>query len=388
MSMTAASILTARKQPAAVRTEPLYLDIYPLLARHLTGIGRFVARLVESLARLAPLRLITTIGGKQARSMNLSGLLLCGQEIRVGGDVLSSADGDVAGWARRLCRQPRYSHDERQARNSPGIFTSLRPQERHFRRELGILYDFTPLLLPWTHTPGTRRQYEDFFADHTQRFDKALAISEATRFDAGWLCALPQDDVVVGYPGPSLCVHGHANAKPVARSEQMLLVVSTREPRKNAQFLVDWFLHTHVLQPDAELYWVGPSGWLWDICPRPAGRRSRGRVIRFLGMVPDRRLCELYQQAACTVYPSLYEGFGFPVLDSLRHGAPVLCSLNSSLQEFAGPGVFYFDPCVPDSLDDAYRDMTAALPVAIDRSALDRRFSWDNLAQTVISLCA
>jgi len=392
MLTSAASIMAAHTRPLPVRTEPLYLDICPLLGRHLTGIGRFVARLVEALARLTPLRLVTTIGGKHARSVNLSGALLCGQEILVSGEDLTAADGDVAGWARQLCRRQRYRHDERRAKHSPGIFTALRPRERHFRRELGILYDFTPLVLPWTHTPDTRREYGAFFAKHAQLFDKTLAISSATKADAGWLCALAADDVVVGYPGPSLCVHTHAHPNSVQRSDQMILVVSTLEPRKNAKFLVDWFARTDVLAPDAELCWVGPSGWLCDrgLASRRVypGGTLRRRTIRFLGMVPDRRLCELYQHATFTIYPSLYEGFGFPVLDALRHGAPVLCSLNSSLQEFAGPGVFYFDSYDPGSLDNAYREMMDSRPLLIDRQALDKRFSWDALARTVIDLCA
>jgi glycosyltransferase involved in cell wall biosynthesis len=388
MLMSAGLMMAAESKALPPRAEPLYLDICPLLGKHLTGIGRFVARLVEGLARLTPLRLITTIGGKHARSVNLSGALLCGQEIHITGADLPAADGDVGGWARQLCRRPRHRHDERQARRSTGVFTALRPRERHFRRELGIFYDFTPLVLPWTHTPHTCREYGAFFANHAKLFDKAVAISAATKADAGWLSALPCNDVVVGYPGPSLCVHKHAHPQPVARSEGMILVVSTLEPRKNAGFLVDWFLNTQTLAPDAELCWVGPNGWLSDRRTRPARGRNQRRVVRFLGMVPDQTLCKLYQQAACTVYPSLYEGFGFPVLDALRHGAPVLCSFNSSLQEFAGPGVFYFDACHPDSLDDAFREMQGAAPLAIDREALDERFSWDRLARTVLDLCA
>jgi glycosyltransferase involved in cell wall biosynthesis len=117
-------------------------------------------------------------------------------------------------------------------------------------------------------------------------------------------------------------------------------------------------------------------------------RRSNGREIRFLGMISDRRLCEAYRQATFTIYPSLYEGFGFPVLDSLWHGTPVLSGYNSSLAEFAGPGVFFFDACDPASLDAACAELQAAQPFAIDREALRQQFSWDALARQVHELCA
>ena len=71
-------------------------------------------------------------------------------------------------------------------------------------------------------------------------------------------------------------------------------------------------------------------------------------------MVPDAALCRLYRRAGRTIYPSLYEGFGFPVLDSLRHGTPVLTSQNSSLREFTVPGVTFFDPCDAATLDAAW----------------------------------
>jgi hypothetical protein len=76
------------------------------------------------------------------------------------------------------------------------------------------------------------------------------------------------------------------------------------------------------------------------------------------------------------------------VLDSLLHGTPVLSSFHSSLQEFAGPGVFYFDPYDAASLDAACRALLTSPPQAIDHADLRRRFSWDALAQTVLSLCA
>src|SRR5262249_12534760 len=141
-----------------------------------------------------------------------------------------------------------------------------------------------------------------------------------------------------------------------------ILVVSTLEPRKNAQFLLDWYLNTDVLDEDAELLWVGPRGWLSRSGTELKGSHTRSERIRFLGTVPDSRLCELYRQAAFTIYPSLYEGFGFPVLDSLMHGTPVLCGRNSSLQEFSGSSVIYFDPCDPASLDIAYRELRERQP--------------------------
>jgi glycosyltransferase involved in cell wall biosynthesis len=72
----------------------------------------------------------------------------------------------------------------------------------------------------------------------------------------------------------------------------------------------------------------------------------------------------------------------------LRHGTPVVSSFNSSLQEFAGPGVFYFDACDEASLDAACREVLAAPPGGIDPAQLDARYSWDALARKIVALCA
>ena len=366
---------------------PLYIEISPLLATPLAGIGRFVARLIENLASRTSMRLVNLAGVELSASLKLSSALPYGREIRVTDNDLPPVGADLDLWVRRLLRRDRYNLDSHSARHCPGVFTMLRPSERYFRREVCILYDFTPVILPWAHVPEIRNEFGRFFAETSSLCDKAVAISEATKGDAAWLCAIPTDDVSVSYPGPSLCVQSHAFARSVERSSELILVVSTIEPRKNSHFLLDWFLTTDVLLPGTQLWWVGPEGWLSDSPNQARTLQSRGRRARFLGMVSDQRLCELYRRAAFTIYPSLYEGFGFPVLDSLLHGAPVVCSFNSSLQEFAGDGVFYFDACDANSLDAACSELFGRLPLNIDRTDLRDHFSWDRLALNVMSLC-
>lgn len=357
--------------------EPVYVDYGPLREQHLTGIGRFTARLVEALVRRRPVCLFSPEGWG---------------DLPLTSDDVPEADDDLARWARRLLRRPRQRHDGDLARHSPAVYTALRPVERHFRRELGILYDFTTLLLPWAHAELTRTHFGNFFGQAATTCDQLLAISHTTKHDASWLCALPNEHVVVGYPGPSLCVHKHACPKTVKRRGDVILVVSTLEPRKNGPFLLDWFCATEALPPEIELWWVGPKGWWasrdWLADVGRKRRRKNGRKLRLLGVVSDRRLCKLYKQAAFTIYPSLYEGFGFPVLDSLLHGAPVACSYNSSLKEFEEQGVFFFDPGDPATVDEACRELLAARPVSIDVAALRERYSWDALAGTVLRMCA
>jgi glycosyltransferase involved in cell wall biosynthesis len=188
-----------------------------------------------------------------------------------------------------------------------------------------------------------------------------------------------------------MCVHRHASNKSVERRQDKFLVVSALEPRKNPELLIEWFQRTSQLDGNAELWWVGPKAW-WTsqrFLRRYSARRGNGtRTVKLLGMVSEAELCDLYRQAEAVIYPSSYEGFGFPVLDSLMHATPVLASFNSSLTEFEMPGVYYFDPFDPASLDDALTNLRSSPRICINRDRLREQFSWDQLATTVIGLCA
>src|SRR5207245_7277189 len=95
----------------------------------------------------------------------------------------------------------------------------------------------------------------------------------------------------------------------VRRRQNLIVVVSTLEPRKNARFLADWFLNTSALPADMELCWVGPQGWLTHMA-RPGQHTVGRRRIRFVGSVSDAVLCRLYQEAPSTLSPSLSHRVG------------------------------------------------------------------------------
>lgn len=350
----------------------VFVDVNPLASRKLTGIGRYTARLALSLKQQA---------GVAVR------FAAHDQEILPPPALSWNHDQDLGRWARRLWRSRRASLSETGIpADSLAIYGCHRPAARRFPFEVSLLYDFTTLLVPWTHAEKARAQFARFFARDLLASDAVVAISEATRFDARWLCDVAPERVVVAYPGPSLCIEGHLDPEPVERRSNVGIVVSTLEPRKNPYFLLDWFAQTDVLPEAAELWWVGPVGWLTSSRRLRRYRHLRGRRVRFLGMVSDAALCRLYRTASWSVYPSLYEGFGLPVLDALRHGTPVLTAEHSSLRELDHPGVHYFDPYDPATLDDAWRALQAAGPTVVRRETLDARYNWNAAAQAVLNL--
>src|SRR5205814_10332522 len=130
--------------------------------KHLTGMGRFVAHLVQALARLAPLGLLTTAAGRYIPVRDVD---------------LAESDGDVEKWARQLLRLPWQALERGATQAGVAISPALRPAARCFRREVGILYDFTTLLLPWTHGEESRHHFGAFFSRTAPLCDKLVAIS-------------------------------------------------------------------------------------------------------------------------------------------------------------------------------------------------------------------
>ena len=350
----------SREQPI------LFVDAEPFSWKWFAGIPRYTARVVMALARTGETRFFDG-----------------DRELIPPPDLTFSQDQDLETWAQRLWKGERIPLRVPE-RPSIGLYCSVRSEMRRFPFEVSVVYDFCPSLVSWTLPDDARWGFEKFFSEDLPRSDAALAISHSTKADAAWLSPMPPERIHVRHPGPSLCVERHQFRGEVERSPNIGLAVSTVEPRKNARFLIDWFHKTDALPRDEELWWVGKVGWM--VTPEELTEMSKpagGRHVRFLGNIPDAELCRLYQTASWSIYPSLYEGFGFPVLDSLRHGTPVLTSMNSSLREFNHEGVYFFDPYDPGTLDEAWNRFREAGPAVVSRKQLQERYDWDLVAATI-----
>ena len=299
-----------------------------------------------------------------------------------------SQDQDLARWGRQVWRGKRVPLGSVEIpEDTLAVFGCLREEAKRFPFEVSVLHDFTTMVVPHTHAEKTRGMFAGFFARTLLSSDAAIAVSHSTKADATWLCDFPPERIVVAPSGPSLCVERHLDEAPVVRRPEVGLVVSTLEPRKNAFFLLEWFRKTEALPEGSELWWVGPLGWLTSRRRlRQYTRLSNGRRVRFLGVVSDKELCRLYRTAGWSAYPSLYEGFGFPVLDALRHGTPVLSSYHSSLRELDHPGVSFFDPYDPATVDEAWHSLVSASRSVTPCATLDALYNWDSVARVVLNL--
>jgi glycosyltransferase involved in cell wall biosynthesis len=166
-----------------------------------------------------------------------------------------------------------------------------------------------------------------------------------------------------------------------------VLAAGTLEPRKNLVRLIE--AHGRLPERLAAAYpllVVGPTGW--DQAEIAAAAADREEFVRLAGFVSEEELAALY--AGCTVfcYPSLYEGFGLPVLEAMQAGAPTITSNVSSLPEVGGDAVAYVEPRDVDSIRSALERLLTAPEerneLAERGRARARAFSWDRTAAGIL----
>jgi len=200
------------------------------------------------------------------------------------------------------------------------------------------IYDMTCRLMPELHTAANIRADESLAKNVLGRADRLIAISENSRQDAVRLLGLRADRIEVIYPGVPEVYFG-AQARP---SEQpYVLYLGTIEPRKNVDTLLDAW-NGFRFRSDFDLAIAGASGWAGE--KTLARLQSRPAGVRYLGYVPEDELPGLMAGASAFIYPSLYEGFGFPVAQAMAAGVPVITSNTSCLPEVAGGGALLVDP--------------------------------------------
>ena len=172
-------------------------------------------------------------------------------------------------------------------------------------------------------------------------------------------------------------------------SKPFVLCVGTLEPRKNLVRVLDAYARLpERLRASHLLVLVGPRGWEFDEILERAG--ALDERVKLLGHVPDDDLAALYALCDVFCYPSLYEGFGLPLLEAMSAGAPSITSNLSSLPEVGGDAVAYVDPT---SVDEILAALVHLLDSPEEREALSVRarqnaaaFSWERTAEEVARL--
>lgn len=199
------------------------------------------------------------------------------------------------------------------------------------------------------------------------RADAIVVVSSHTKRDVLEFFAVPESKLHVVYPIISplfTSVASSDDEKVLVRyslQQPYILFVATIEPRKNLLRLLEAYDRTSAaFRKEVKLVIVGKKGWKSEETVRALLRREEGGCVMWLRDVSDAELPTLYRHAMMLVYPSLYEGFGFPVAEALACGTPVIASNTASLPEVAGKAAVFIDP-----------DNTEALTAAMESLAHD-----------------
>jgi glycosyltransferase involved in cell wall biosynthesis len=256
------------------------------------------------------------------------------------------------------------------------------------------IYDLSFLHYPQVLTPARRLYLRAFTGLTCQRARRVIAISHSTTRDVIESLNIPADKVDVAAPGYDAKVFRPYAGKELSEfrriknlPERFWLFIGTLEPRKNLPILLEAYANL----PQSErppLLIGGGKGWQYDEIFATVERRDLQHDVHFLGFVPAEELPLWYNSAELFVYPSVFEGFGLPVLEAMACGTPVIVSDASSLPEVAGSAGM----CVPPHDVDAW---TQALYAALTDAAWHeqariqgfeevKRYTWDSTAQATL----
>ena len=250
--------------------------------------------------------------------------------------------------------------------------------------------------LGYKHFSAAHAAFQRAYLDLTTRYSQGRATlvfadSEATASDLSRFYGTPREKIRVVYPGfDGAELESSPQAIEAARARYNLparyfIFIGTLHARKNIERLVQAFGMWQRENNDSEtaLVLAGAKGWLFD----EAWLRGASNV-RVTGYIDEAYKGGLLSGSVALVFPSLYEGFGFPALEAMHCGAPVIASNTSSLPELAGDAALLVDPLNVRELAEAMRrcsDEASLRQKLIERGRSQaRRFSWDKTAALVM----
>ncbi len=377
------------------------IDTDPLIPP-LTGIGQFTYRLVSAMLPLlqreeALFAFDNGWGTQQLDHSVLDRLSMSGQSLQLsrylGGKAYivlrETYAGRQAAWAIK-------SVARRRSQKNIDLFHAVNyvPSFDFDGPVLPIIYDLSYLRFPSAH-PRDRIKWLKSGLNAVAAAPAVQTISEFSKSEIVTLLGVSPDRVHVTYPAPRTCFRLECDAdgpcleKYNVSPRRYFLIVGTREPRKNVKTVAEAFVALPTaLQQKYPLLWVGPPGW-GDLSLSPwVNKAFEAGRIRLLDYVSDTDLAALYRSTLLFLMPSLYEGFGMPVVEAMACGASVALSKIPVFEEVAGSHARYVEAGDVDGWRRVMNDAVDGEGSAIAGPPQDylARFSWQVSAAKTLGL--
>jgi glycosyltransferase involved in cell wall biosynthesis len=290
----------------------------------------------------------------------------------------------------------------------PLSLTRLDLEVCHFTNNVGpiwsprptvlTLHDMTLWLLPEFHTARRIASMRPIIPLAARRAAAVITVSQSAKTDIVRVLGLTPDKVRVIYEAPSPHFHrltDRGALEDVRRRydlpERFVLHVGTLEPRKNLiRLLKALAMLRQAHQMDHRLVLVGNQGWHHGEIFAAVERFDLRSCVQFAGYVPLDDLVAVYNLADALVFPSLYEGFGLPVVEAMACGTPVVTTTRGSLREIAGDAAIFVEPTETESIADGLRQILedANLRAELRQRGQERvkQFSWERAAHQTLQV--
>lgn len=261
-------------------------------------------------------------------------------------------------------------------------------------KRVATLHDLTPMLFPHLHPRRRVLGYRLLARYSLRRCERVIVYSANTRRDLlDHRMAAP--GAIVNIPlgvnpafKPGLATDTFRRRYRLERP--FILTVGVLEPRKNHVLLFEVLRRLREGGERIDLVIVGREGWRWKNPLDKPEFRGLKPWVRIVADVPDADLAGLYNSATVFAYPSLYEGFGLPILEAMACGVPVVSSGASSLPEVAGDAALYADPHDADGFTAqvarVLRDRALRKQMVEEGLRRARQFSWRRAAQETLAV--
>jgi glycosyltransferase involved in cell wall biosynthesis len=277
----------------------------------------------------------------------------------------------------------------RMAVGLPRLLRRLQPQLAHFQHVIApgcpcqavvTIHDLSFERHPQLMGRRDRLVFRTMVPHSVRRAARVLAVSEWTKRDLIEHYGVAAEKVIVTPNG----VDTLFKPGPGGDGPPYALFVGTLQPRKDPIAALE---AVAMANADLRLVLVGPDKGLGEEARRAASRLGLNGRVAFAGYVEKEQLAKLYRGAVCLVFPSLYEGFGLPVVEAMASGTPVVAAASGSIPEVAGDAAVLVDPgdavALAGGIERAIADRERLVRAGLERA---RRYSWAETARRTLDV--